>query len=151
MLTFTIPQYLQAAQTFQAMLAKTGFKLVIDSLERLAWIAKAQTFDGWEIAFWGWGAVSDPDALSRNLVSTGLGNWSGVVNPQRDQLMAAGRAEYDLVKRSGIYKNVQQTVYDEAHIVFTYKTVANQVYQKYVKGMTSDFYDFNAAEVWLDK
>jgi peptide/nickel transport system substrate-binding protein len=151
MLTFTIPQYLQAAQTFQAMLAKTGFKLVIDSLERLAWIAKAQTFAGWEIAFWGWGAVSDPDALSRNLVSTGLGNWSGVVNAQRDQLMAAGRAEYDPVKRSAIYKNVQQTVYDEAHIVFTYKTVANQVYQTYVKGMTSDFYDFNAAEVWLNK
>jgi peptide/nickel transport system substrate-binding protein len=151
MLTFTFPEYLQAAEVYQTMVAESGFKLVIDPLERLAWIAKAQKFEGWEIAFWGWGSVADPDTISRNLVSTGLGNWSGVANKERDELMAQGRSSYDPARRAEAYKKVWQTVYDEAHILFTYQNYQNLTMQKHVQGLSTEWVDWEAREAWLNK
>jgi peptide/nickel transport system substrate-binding protein len=151
MLTFSFPEYLQAAEVYQKMVAESGFRLVVDSLERLAWIAKAQKFEGWEIAFWGWGSVADPDTISRNLVSTGLGNWSGVGNKERDDLMAQGRGSYDVGKRADAYKKVWQTVYDEAHIHFTYQNNQNITSQKYVQGVSTEWVDWEGREAWLNK
>ncbi len=151
MLTFNITEYQRVAELYQGMLGKVGIKLVPDILERLAWIAKAQTFDGWEAALWGWGAVTENDTISRNLVSTDLGNWSGVVNPERDRLMAEGRQTQDPAKRDQIYKRVWETVYDEGHILFTVKIFSNLTYRKNVHGLRVEYGEgWEAREAWMD-
>jgi peptide/nickel transport system substrate-binding protein len=151
MLTFDITDYQRAAELYQGMLSKVGIKLVPDILERLAWIAKAQTFEGWDAALWGWNAVTENDSISRNLVSTDLGNWSGVVNPERDKLMAQGRQTSDPAQRHQIYKRVWETVYEEANINFTIKIFSNLTYRKNVHGLRVEYGEsWEPREAWIE-
>ncbi|MBI3979377.1 MAG: hypothetical protein HY331_14435 [Chloroflexi bacterium] len=149
-LTFPTPERVRNSQVVKQMLDAVGIRVTLDQAERLAWVAKTEAAD-FEIALWNRGYAPDPDVLSRDLVSTGAGNFSLWKNPEMDACMKDGRSTYDTAKRNDIYKRCQNIAFNDAHVILTWNDPKNLGLQKYVRGLRSNWAQWDARYVWLDR
>ncbi|MCL5024938.1 MAG: ABC transporter substrate-binding protein [Chloroflexi bacterium] len=145
------PIRLRNAEMMKQMLDDVGIRTTIDNFERLAWINKARTREGWDLLLVAFDIFPDPDGHSRNLTTTGLGNWTGQQNPEMDKCMAAGRSSYDPKQRHEAYKRCSDVIYNDAYFTTLWLLPHNFVFQKNVKGVTMEYYRmWDAKYVWLD-
>ncbi len=150
LLAFSTPDRVKFSEVVKAQLDPLGFRVKIEGMERVASIQKAALFD-FDIYLWGRTFQSDPDALSRDLHSTGQGAYSGWRNPEMDKCMEEGRAEMNEQKRADTYKRCQRLIYEDAYNVLTWLDYQNIVHSKKVKGLTLDWTAWHTQYLWLDK
>jgi ABC-type transport system substrate-binding protein len=150
MLLIATPQHQKAGEILQGMMAKAGFKVVLDPLERLAAIDKAKAFN---FDIWPLGRVfyADPDAQCRDLCSTASGNWSGQKNLEMDKLFDEGRSTFDVKKRHEAYVKIDKMRADELRVHTVSVSPEPMFTQKYVKGLDTDWETYELRSVWLDK
>ncbi|MCL4535676.1 MAG: ABC transporter substrate-binding protein [Bacteroidetes bacterium] len=150
LLAFSTPDRVKFSEVVKAQLDAIGFRVKIEGMERVASIQRAALFD-FDIYLWGRNFQADPDALSRDLHSTGQGAYSGWRNPEMDKCMEEGRAELDEAKRAETYKRCQRLIYDDAYNVLTWLEPQNIVHNKKVKGLSLDWTAWHTQYIWLDK
>jgi peptide/nickel transport system substrate-binding protein len=103
----------------QNMVKKAGIDLVLKPYERTTWVDRLRTrqFVG---SFWGWGwgpGVMGPNARSvwhSASIPPGGANFAGYRNPKLDALIDSVIVEPDTTKAHGMWKQIEQTVIDDA-------------------------------------
>lgn len=108
-------------ETLQGMLKKAGIEVVIKSMEMSA-LAEYCTGDNHDfLPQVAKGYIPDADSeLTDKVVSDSWGNFSRMNVARVDELMALARQESDPEKRIEMYHEVQDIVYEEAHIIPLY-------------------------------
>ncbi|MCL4532193.1 MAG: ABC transporter substrate-binding protein, partial [Actinobacteria bacterium] len=140
----------QVAQMFQQMWAKVGIRAAVDALERQAGLAKMINGNA-DISMWGGEVGADPDQNTRNFGTGAPGNYSAFTDPRVDKLLEQGRSTYDEKERAAYYKQLQTIVYEHASLTGIYYYPWSMIYNKSVKGATSQWKTADLSEVWLDK
>ncbi len=102
------------AEILKQMLDKVGFRVTIDLMERLAWVAKTQSLQGWEMTTLSAKHNVDPDTtFSYRLVSGVAGNYSGWKDAEFDKCVTEGRENYELAKATEVYGRCSKIVMDK--------------------------------------
>jgi peptide/nickel transport system substrate-binding protein len=80
--------------------------------------------------------IIDPDELTTFAVQSDGGTqavWTGYKNEEVDKLVRQAQGELDKDKRLGIYKQIQQLVSDDAHILYLYYPTGRDVTSKVIQ------------------
>jgi peptide/nickel transport system substrate-binding protein len=137
------------SEVAKQMLDQAGFRTKLDVLERLAFNAKLQGYN-FEVGFWRPGLPIDPDRNTRGLYSKAAGNWSGFADTEVDKCMDEGRQSMDPAKRHDIYKRCLNIIQEQAYLFTGYLLKTNNLANKKVKGILSQYALPDLREVWLD-
>lgn len=114
MLIINRPVDQQLAQMIKQMLGDVGIRANIEVLERLAFLAKAQTLD-FDMNLYQTSVRPDPDSILAGRFQTGEGkNTGGMSDPVMDDLLVKGRNSFDDKVRAQAYAEVQKRIYDTA-------------------------------------
>lgn len=138
------------AELLKSMLDSASIRTTIEYIERLAWISKAQAFN-FDMLTTGMSPSSDPDVASRNLMTKGFGNWTGQQDTETDRCMNDGRNTYDAKARAEAYRRCQQVIYQDAFVIPLWVMPGNIVFQKGVKGVTTEWDAPDVKYAWLDR
>ncbi len=101
----------------------------------------------------GWCAdYPDPENFADVLFHTGSEqNSGGYSNPQLDQLLEAARVEQDVAKRIQMYQQAEQTIVDDAPVLFTVHSLSYVLVKPYVKGFVLTPIDISLERyMWLE-
>ncbi len=107
----------------QESMRQAGVEL---KLQRLEWVQLLAKLDDWdfEMAQGGWALDinGDPSQLwsSEQAKQKKSSNFIGYANPVADQLIAAGRLEYDDAKRAAIYRQLQRVIHEDYPVCFLF-------------------------------
>ncbi len=138
------------AEIVKSMWDAVGIRTTLEILERLAFNAKLQSFN-FQAGFWTGGTQLDPDLLSRYLTTGGVANWSGWSDPDMDKCMEEARSTLDVKQRTDTYKRCQRIIYEKAYVGTGYYEVNNNVFNKKVEGVRTQFTMRDYREVWLSR
>ncbi|MFN0182438.1 MAG: ABC transporter substrate-binding protein [Aquabacterium sp.] len=120
-LKFTVtnmPQSLQTAQLLQAMWKKVGIETEIMPTEQLQHVRLAGLRQ-YQVSLYRWQGGIDPDRNVHGFFhSKGTANRTGMVNPELDRLLDAGRATVDPAERLKIYRQVNNVLARELPYLF---------------------------------
>ena len=97
------------------------------------------------LQMWSTAPQGDPDAFLSDMFMTGArSNFMGYANPKLDQLIQEARACFDQARRSALYNQIQQIIYEENPvIVLFHKTMVTAISDR-VRG-----YKIHPAEKYL--
>jgi len=141
------------AEIIQAQLKKVGIKFDIHVMAGGTMMASAPAKDSiFNTALVGHYGVDPGPLLYRIYHSSGYGktNYSHYQSKELDQLLEAGMATTDEVKRAEIYSKVQRIVHEEALVASLYANITAFVGSKAVRGFKYDAYAVpEMFDVWL--
>ena len=112
-------------ELIQEALGHSGIEVKLSRLEFAQWI---QRVDDWqfEATMGGWALDinGDPSQIwsSDQADLKKSSNFLGYKNAQADQLIAAGRLEYDDAKRAAIYQQLHQVIHDDYPCCFLFQS-----------------------------
>ena len=131
----SIEKYSKFANTIALFLSKVGIKSEVSIEEKTEARAAMKNLDA-DILVTSWGNTTlDPvGILLPKLKSGGRGNFSNYSNKEVDQLVLMAESSLDSGKRSALYKDVQEIVYNEAPMIFGYAAEEFYGVRKRVKG-----------------
>jgi peptide/nickel transport system substrate-binding protein len=115
-----VPLNIQEAEVVKAQLAEAGITVnvvPVDGSRQLA-DGNAKTY---QMTTYNWSGRPDPDGNTYQFFHTTPGvslNWSGISNPQLDQLLEQTRQVTDHTERKRLYSQAIQILRDEAPAVF---------------------------------
>jgi ABC-type transport system substrate-binding protein len=150
-LAFATGMWPKQAEIYQSMLKAVGFDAQVKTAERLATLTMSRSNEGYDVYLWSGPFFPDPDGQSRILVSTSPANWTNVESIPLDKCMEEGRSQFDPKVRQPIYERCQQIIYDNAFQHLTWHADIFWGHQKYVKGITAEWEQWDLRYAWLDK
>jgi peptide/nickel transport system substrate-binding protein len=127
------PDTEKEAELIQEALRRAGIDVKLSSLQFAQLIAK---MDDWKfdavIAGWTLDLNGDPSQLwgGDQADIKKSSNFIGYKNAAADQLIAAGRLEYDSAKRAAIYRQLQRIIHDDYPVCFLFNPKAILVVSK---------------------
>jgi len=138
-----LTQPMTTAEAIKAMLAKVGITWTVAFLDPAAISEKMMKRD-YDFAAGGWTWIYDPDLIATGLYHPEGGyNFGRSNNPKAIALIEAGRKEVDFDKRTRIYQELEQVLYDNYEDVWLwwprYVTVANKNIQGINEKMGNQF------------
>ncbi|MGH2384769.1 MAG: ABC transporter substrate-binding protein, partial [Candidatus Limnocylindria bacterium] len=81
------------------------------------------------------GAQWDPDAQRIYYITDGGANFGKYSNPKVDELLLAGARETDVERRRAIYREYDEVLYEDAHVIHGYFPTESRVNNRSLKGM----------------
>ena len=117
------PGLQKMVELIQESLAQSGVEVKLDRLEFNQWIERV---NDWKfeatMGAWALDVNGDPSQLwdSSQADLKDSSNFIGYKNPQADQLIAAGKLEYDDEKRAAIYQQLHQVIHDDDPVCFLF-------------------------------
>ncbi|MCL4534587.1 MAG: ABC transporter substrate-binding protein [Bacteroidetes bacterium] len=144
------PIDVRIAQMLQQMWGQIGIKAEAEAFERVAAMSKMISGET-TISIWGGEVGADADQNTRNFGTGAPGNYSGLTDPRVDKLLEQARSTYDEKERAAYYKQLQTIVYEHASLTGIYYFPWAMVYNKSVKGATSQWKTADLSEIWLDR
>ena len=140
--TFTIvntPFGVQEAEVVKAQLAEAGITCNVQTVDGAGQLAagNGKTYD---MTTYAWSGRPDPDGNTYQFFHTTPGvslNWSGISNPQLDQLLEQTRQVSDQAERKKLYSQAIQILHDEAPAVFIVHPVEPKAMSSKVQGYTA--------------
>jgi len=146
------PEGQKITQIMQASLLEVGIQAEIQTLEFGALLEAGEQGD-FDALSLGWSGRIDPDGNIQPIFGTGGAfNYGKYENPTVDELIQQGRVEQDQEARASIYREIQQTLNDDAAYVFTYFPPASFAAVRSLKGfvVTPDAL-MRFKKTWLDQ
>ncbi len=150
-LAFATGMWPKQAEIYQSMFNAAGFNAQVKTAERLATLSMSRSNEGYDVYLWSGPFFPDPDGQSRILVSTSPANWTNVESPPLDKCMEEGRSQFDPKVRQPIYERCQQIIYDNAFQHLTWHADLFWAHQKYIKGISAEWEQWDLRYAWLDK
>jgi oligopeptide transport system substrate-binding protein len=101
----------------------------------------------------GWCAdYPDPENFADALFHSGTPqNLGGYSNPQLDRLLEAARVEPDTAKRMQMYQQAEQTIVDDAPVLFTVHSLSYMLVKPYIKGFAMTPIDIPLQRyIWIE-
>lgn len=144
------PQDERMAQMLKQMWDAVGFSTTIDSMERLAWLAKAAA-QRLQTTTFRYHYAPDADLLSTSVTTGGSANWVNWSDPDMDKCMEDGRSTVDVNQRQQIYERCQRILFDTAIYAPIWKWTRNDVMAAYVKGWDPNYEWPRFKQLWLDR
>jgi peptide/nickel transport system substrate-binding protein len=140
--TFTIvntPFGVQEAEVVKAQLAEAGITCNVQPVDGAGQLAagNGKTYD---MTTYNWSGRPDPDGNTYQFFHTTPGvslNWSGISNPQLDQLLEQTRQVTDHAERKKLYSQAIQILHDEAPAVFIVHPVEPKAMSSKLQGYTA--------------
>jgi peptide/nickel transport system substrate-binding protein len=125
---------LRAAQFIQAQEQAVGINVVIDSVDFVSSLAKADagTYETFQI---GWSGRVDPDGnIYQFVATTGSQNDSGYSNPKVDKLLNDAREAPSIAARKKLYAQAEKIILNDRPLIYLYHGVTRAGLSKKVKG-----------------
>ncbi len=138
------------AQMVKDMWDKVGIKTTIDSMERLAFVAKTQSCE-FEANFGRMYSSPDPDFYSNLLVTGASANFACTNIPALDKCLEEGRTTYDAKQRHEIYKRCLTIAHENAYQTVGYGKPFTFQHAKGLKGWKIQWQLMDFKEAWWDK
>jgi peptide/nickel transport system substrate-binding protein len=121
--TFNIintPFGIQEAEVAKAQLAEAGITANVQPIDGATQLANGNG-KTYQMTTYNWSGRPDPDGNTYQFFHTTPGvslNWSGIANPQLDQLLEQTRQVTDHAERKKLYSQAIQILHDEAPGIF---------------------------------
>ena len=133
------PFGVQEAEVVKAQLAEAGITANVQPVDGASQLAagNGKTYD---MTTFAWSGRPDPDGNTFQFFHTTPGvsfNWSGMSNPQLDQLLEQTRQLSDQAERKKLYSQATQILQDEAPAVFIVHPVEPKALSSKVQGYTA--------------
>jgi peptide/nickel transport system substrate-binding protein len=134
---------LQAGTLMKTCLEKIGVICYVKPTEFTVLVDSVQNHK-FEAAMGGWGAGSDPDSTV-NIYGTDAGrNYGHYSNPRVDELFVKGRHEFDRAKRSEIYGEIHNILWEDQPCTWLFNRNAFYAFNKSLRG-----YNFSSSGPFL--
>ena len=130
-----------------------GVTITVENIEPNFYLDQIYAGNHGQLISSGWCAdYPDPENFADVLYHTGSSqNNGGYSNPQLDTLLEQARVEQDVTKRIAMYQQAEQTIVDDAPVLFTYHSLSYQLVKPYVKGYVFTPIDIPIERyMWLD-
>jgi peptide/nickel transport system substrate-binding protein len=113
LIAWTWPEISAGAQAVAANLKEIGVRVTIQQLELSAAVdvARAMNYDLWA-GLWGWG---NPTVLDSYFPSNAAFNFTGLNDPQLDELFRAAAAANDIEERDARYREIDRYLIEQAY------------------------------------
>jgi len=113
-----------------------GVTIKIENIEPNYYYDQVYSGNHGQIFSGGWCAdYPDPENFADVLFHSGsTQNQGGYSNPELDKLLEQARVEQDVTKRIGMYQQAEQTIVNDAAVLFTTHSLSYQLVKPYVKG-----------------
>jgi peptide/nickel transport system substrate-binding protein len=140
--TFSIintPFGVQEAEVVKAQLAEAGITANVQPVDGAAQLA-AGNGKTYQMTTYNWSGRPDPDGNTFQFFHTTPGvslNWSGISNPQLDQLLEQTRQVTDHTERKKLYSQAIQILHDEAPGIFIVHPTEPKALGPKVQGYTA--------------
>src|SRR5579859_148335 len=140
--TFTIvntPFGVQEAEVVKAQLAEAGITANVQAVDGAGQL-NAGNNKTYQMTTYAWSGRPDPDGNTFQFFHTTPGvslNWSGISNPQLDQLLDQTRQVSDHAERKRLYSQAIQILHDEAPAVFVVHPVEPKAMTPKLQGYTA--------------
>jgi ABC-type transport system substrate-binding protein len=141
------------AQLLQAQLKQVGLQLNIEQIDA-ATKSQREHAGNYAMDLHGYPIFGDLDSrLYGSYHSKGTANQQRINDPKLDALIEAQRREPDQAKRRDALRAVTKYIAENAVDVALYGSTRHTFWQPYVKNYADNWqqYDFNVANVWLQK
>jgi ABC-type transport system substrate-binding protein len=116
--TTNYPYHIESAQIMLEWFREAGINMKIEQLTWADWLSQVWVNKDFQISMMNFFTLWEPDFLYYSLWhSTGAFNYRKIKDPVLDDLLQKARVTTDPAARAGIYKEVQQRIYDQAHDV----------------------------------
>jgi peptide/nickel transport system substrate-binding protein len=140
--TFTIvntPFGVQEAEVVKAQLAEAGITANVQSVDGAGQLSAGNN-KTYQMTTYAWSGRPDPDGNTFQFFHTTPGvslNWSGISNPQLDQLLEQTRQVADHAERKKLYSQAIQILHDEAPAVFVVHPIEPKAMSPKLQGYTA--------------
>jgi peptide/nickel transport system substrate-binding protein len=140
--TFSIintPFGIQEAEVVKAQLAEAGITANVQPVDGAGQLA-AGNGKTYQMTTYNWSGRPDPDGNTFQFFHTTPGvslNWSGISNPQLDQLLEQTRQVTDHAERKKLYSQAIQILHDEAPGIFIVHPIEPKALSSKVQGYTA--------------
>jgi peptide/nickel transport system substrate-binding protein len=113
--TMNSANFLRPTEVLQGQLAEAGIDLVINPMERAAWLENSYNLNNMSQGYITNASAFYPDAdyIYAQYTSTGGQNYSKTRDPVLDELLEKARNSMNLTERKGYYKQVADHMYKE--------------------------------------
>ncbi len=153
--TTNYPYHVDASQIMAEWFRAGGVNMKIEQLTWADWLSQCWTNRDFQITMMNFFGLWEPDFLYYSLWnSTGAFNYRNVNDPTIDQLTQQARGVTDPAARAGLYQQVQQRVFDQAHDVVLWFRNGTIGAQKSVHGLDTvvapNGSGLNFHKVWLE-
>jgi peptide/nickel transport system substrate-binding protein len=139
------PADVRPLEVLQEMWRRADIRMKISALDRLPWIDDGRA-GRFELLAHGWFQRADPQVVQ--VLRTGSAeNWGGYTHPEVDKLWEQADKEYDLGKRTEMYKQMQRILYEESYqlVGYMFRVVAGMS-----KKIKNHDVMFNYRYVWIE-
>jgi peptide/nickel transport system substrate-binding protein len=133
------PFGVQEAEVVKAQLAEAGITANVQAVDGAAQLA-AGNGKTYQMTTFAWSGRPDPDGNTFQFFHTTPGvsfNWSGISNPQLDQLLEQTRQISDHAERKKLYSQAIQILEDEMPAIFIVHPVEPKAMSPKVQGYTA--------------
>jgi peptide/nickel transport system substrate-binding protein len=127
---------LRAAQFLQSQEDAVGIKVVIDSIDFVTSLSKADA-GNYETFQIGWSGRVDPDGnIFQFVATTGSQNDSGYTNPRLDLILNNARKATTDKARQTLYRAAQKLILADRPLIYLYHPVTRAGINKSLKGIS---------------
>jgi peptide/nickel transport system substrate-binding protein len=127
---------LRAAQFLQSQEDAVGIKVVIDSIDFVTSLSKADA-GNYETFQIGWSGRVDPDGnIFQFVATTGSQNDSGYTNPRLDLILNNARKATTEQARRTLYREAQKIILADRPLIYLYHPVTRAGINKSLKGIS---------------
>lgn len=131
-------QRIKTAEIIQKRLMDIGIKVKIKVLEWSVFLSECVDKRNFDVVLLGWSLSMDPDPHDiwhSSKTKEGEFNFIGYQNQAVDELIIAGRQNFDQEKRKEIYRKIHEIIFDEQPYMFLYAPDALVMLDKRFKGI----------------
>ena len=136
LLTVNDPDWIQAAQIIQSMVAEAGFDLKIEVQENASRSTRMKSGE-FEVGFSFWSGRADPDGNIENRIACNApNNDSGYCNKMVDELLTRAREASSPEERLQYYRKVTEQLTKDLPLLFVWHRNIFTAYNRKVQGFT---------------
>jgi len=153
--TTNYPYHVESAQIMAEWFRAAGVTLKIEQLTWADWLSQCWTNRDFQITMMNFFTLWEPDFLYYSLWnSKGAFNYRNINDAEIDGLTQRARETVDISKRSDLYKQVQQRIFDQTHDVILWFRNGTIGAQKSVGGLDTVVHpngsNLNFHKAWLN-
>ena len=154
--TTNYPYHVEAAQILVEWFRQAGVELTIEQLTWADWLSQVWVDKDFQMSMMNFNSIWEEDFLYYSLYnSTGGFNYRGINDPVIDELTEKARVTVDDGARAGIYREVQQRVFDKVHDIVVWHRNSSFGAQKNIGGLDTlvngDGATYHFHRVWIEK
>ena len=127
------------AEAIKAMLAKVGIDWKVEAVDSVSGADRLKNLE-FDVSMWTAGYIQDPDSIAWYYLPAGAWNYGRLKDEAAIPIILAAKGEIEFEKRREMYRQIEETIYNNYDDVWLWWEKSAVAYRKVVQGWNNKMY-----------